>query len=173
MNRSFSSYVLIPLALLLATGCGDDDEAKRNDPSERSCKLDIELSGAIDFQSTSSSFSCGFATLTGANALVFFLGTGGNDIDIDLTGAIGPGEIGTVAFVQLGITDSDGRSFDAFGCQIDVTENSFVRTTANWDEYHLVGSGSCDEPATSDNGESVTISPFEFVANAGWQPGTM
>jgi hypothetical protein len=164
---------MVPAVLFLATGCGDDEESKGNEPSEQGCKLDIQLSGAVDFESSPSSFSCGFATLLGSNMLVFFLGKESNDIDIDLTGAVGPGEAGTVTSIQLGIAHSDGRSFDAFECQIDVTENSFVRSTSNWDEYHLEGSGSCSEPATSDTGESVTVSPFEFVANAGWEPGTM
>lgn len=171
--RGCVSRALVLAVAFLAIGCGDDDESKGDEPSDSSCRLDIQLSGAIEFESTPSSFSCGFGTLLGANILVFFLGKGGNDIDIDLIGGVGPGETGAVSAIQLGIDHSDGRSFDAFRCTINVTENSFVGTTSNWDEYHLEGSGSCSEPAMSDTGESVTISPFEFAANAGYEPGTM
>jgi hypothetical protein len=158
--------------LLLATGCGDDD-SKGDGSSEVSCALEISLSGAVEFESSPGYFSCGFGTLIGDSFLVFFFAKGDGDVDINLQGDVAPGETGVDFGAYLDVDHADGRAFNAFGCRIDLVENSFVRSTSNWEEYHLEGSGTCSEPATSDTGESVTISPFAFAANAGWEPGAM
>ncbi len=170
-ERSLVSHAALLATLLFATGCGDDEG--KDDASSESCTLEISLSGAVEFESSPGYFSCGFGTLVGNSFLAFFLAKGSGDIDIFLQGNVAPGETGTDFGADLSITHSDGRDFDALDCQIDLVENSFVGSTSNWDEYRLEGSGSCNQPATSDSGESVTVSPFEFVARAGWEPITM
>jgi hypothetical protein len=54
-------------------------------------------------------------------------------------------------------------------CQIEALENTFVASTSNWDEYHVEGTGTCSEPAISGTDE-VTIAPFSFAVNVGYEP---
>jgi hypothetical protein len=167
-NTGIQHAVIITVALI-ASACGDTAEKSDEPSNEESCRLDVGLSGAVELESSLGDFRCGFGVVGQNDFLAFFFGTANAGLDLFLGGSAGPNDVGAGLPASLTIEHSDGRTFDASMCRIEVLENTFVGSTSNWEEYHVEGTGTCSEPATSGTDE-VTVAPFSFAVNVGFEP---
>ena len=161
----------IPFALsFLVFACGNSEESSKPDTAETKCRLDVTLSGAIEFQSEPDSFDCASTIEQGTGIMMVFIqrpkvgtlesiGVGAPDI--------GPEQIGSGFDASLTIEHEDGRSFFA-NCEIDVEKNTLDHASGSADVYRLEGSGTCDPPPMP-SADDVTVGPFSFVGTQAWQ----
>jgi hypothetical protein len=152
------------LACSSGTHAGSDAGGATNTDS---CRLIMTLSGEVSFQSNEESVRCMSVNNVAPELLAIYVpnttgvvtGIGIAIVDLPI------GEVGTAYSATLNIEHSDGRTFYALNCSVDVAADVALATSDAGTRYRVAGQGQCSGPALAKGG-SITISPFEFAIEA-------
>ena len=166
---------VLALGAVLTWGCGGDDGRDAGSLAG-SCALAVELSGALSrSQRASEQLACATQHSFDSGVDCVFLSS-----NADLRVALGIADIEegeTGQFPASVEVSMDAQRFRTTpnGCSVSVTEHVLTsRESTEIGEvrrYRVAGSGSCSEPAkrVNEQGESVTVGPFQFRQPAVWR----
>ncbi len=170
--------IVVGCAAPMIAGCGSSDDSAAGGsgsfPAGTTCGLVISFSGGVEASiSAQDSIACATQLSSTAGIEAGFLATDGGPVQsVDLAvDTLQKAQTGQAFPATLQVHDTDGRSWKADVCNVDILSQTLDSKDSFSENYRTAGKGECSSATTTFGSDpEVAVGSFAFVATVPWTP---